>query len=170
MMDRDTFLSTIDHKLHEVNAPQEQKRLNALARINRLKEIEDIIKPYEGWFKSHNVRTSFGVTGQPAKSLSWRLSFADTTSIVLSVKDNGEKEALELDLSWSKSGQPAVYVPSPFAHTGDAGQQIEAKAASVRLDDQWSPEAFESFVQDLITAFLDDAVRHGGTALVRPDG
>jgi len=164
MLDRATFLSSADDKLQRANAAQEQKRLNAVARAVRMKEIESIIKPYDDWFHSKHVRTSFNISSSHPPQLSWILQFADEVAMTLSVKDDDAKEALELSLSFSKGGHPTLYVDLPFGHSGEAGQHIEAKAAAVRLDSRWSADAFESFIQELIAAFLDDAPHHGGTA------
>jgi hypothetical protein len=164
-MDRTTFLSSAEDKIHHANALQEQRRRNAAERLDRMQEIAAIIRPYDTWFRGHRVRTALNQAGEHS-GLTWVLAFADEISMQLSVRDDEMKEALEMNLSFSKGGHPALYVELPFAHSVDAGQHIEAKATTIRLDSQWSAEAFESFIQDLITSFLDDAPRHGGTALL----
>jgi len=163
-LDRATFLSTAEDKLERANAAQERKRLNAVARLVRMKEIETIIKPYDDWFHSKHVRTSFSVSSGQPPQLSWILQFADDIAMNLSVKNDDAKDALELSVSFSKGGHPTLYVDLPFRHADTAGQHIEAKAAAIRLDERWSADEFENFIQEVIAAFLDDAPHHGGTA------
>jgi hypothetical protein len=128
-----------------------------------ISEIQSVVEPYDAWFQSHFVETSFTLTESPPQLLKWVLPFADHASMILEVRKSDSGEALDLELAMSKVGHPAIYLELPFAHTNDAAKQAETKAASPALRTTWSPEVFELFVQDLIAAFLDDASRHGGT-------
>jgi hypothetical protein len=166
-VDRDAFLQSVEAKLQKANAVQEQKLQSAAARRERMKEIAAIIKPYDDWFHDNHVRTSLN-TPQPAQ-LTWILPFADDIAMALTITDDDAREALELNLSITKGGHPALYVELPFGHGAVTGQHLEAKAAALRLDGGWSAAAFEAFIQDVITAYLDDAPRHGGTALLGED-
>ena len=131
-----------------------------------MQEIAAIIRPYDAWLREHSVRTSLNLPSQQQGLLAWTLAFADDVSMLLSIRDDAAKEALGMILSFAKGGHPALNVELPFAHGVGTGQHIEAKALAVRLDSVWSADEFETFIQDLVTVYLDDAPRHGGTALL----
>lgn len=163
-MDRDAFLAALGKRISEVNAPQEQKRLHALARSNRVKEIEAIIQPYAEALIAGNVKNALGTQGNPPVSLIWNLSYSDNTLMSLTVADNSEREQLEL--AFAHTAYNGVYIDLSFLHKAAVKKDVEPEVTQMHLDDQWSPETFEKLVQDTITAFFDEAMLHGGTALI----
>jgi hypothetical protein len=84
-MDRTTFLTGAEDKLHRANAAQERRRLQGAARAARMQEVADLIKPYDDWFHRNGVRTALHSPGQRSEQLSWLLTFADDIAMTLAL-------------------------------------------------------------------------------------
>jgi hypothetical protein len=158
-MDRDAFLAQMRERIRELRAPEEQRRARAAARSERIAEIRAIIEPYADALTADGMTNALVTTGTPSEKLTWTLALDDGTQLVLTVADHPKQE--RLGISFTHTAHSGIYLDLSFLGKREPADKVEKDVTRVHLDERWSAQDFEQIVQDMVTAYVDEASQRG---------